>query len=51
MILYAGQQKRHRCKEQTFVLFGGQGWDDLREYHLNMYITMCKIDDQCKFHA
>ena len=30
--LYARQQKRHRCKEQTFALYGRrQGWDDLRE--------------------
>ena len=30
--LYAKQQKRHRCKEQTFGLYGRrQGWDDLRE--------------------
>ena len=32
MILYAGQKRRHRCKEQTFRLSGRrQGWDDLRE--------------------
>ena len=32
--LYARQQKRHRCKEQTFGLYGRRkGWDDLREYH------------------
>ena len=32
MTLYARQQKRHRCKEQTFGLCGKrQGWDDLRE--------------------
>ena len=32
--LYAKQQKRHRCKEQTFELCGRRrGWDDLREYH------------------
>ena len=30
--LYARQQKRHRCKEQTFGLSGRRpGWDDLRE--------------------
>ena len=30
--LHARQQKRHRCKEQTFGLCGRrQGWDDLRE--------------------
>ena len=31
-ILYTIQQKRHRCKEQTFGLCGErQGWDDLRD--------------------
>ena len=31
MTLYVRQQKRHRCKEQTFELCGRrQGWDDLR---------------------
>ena len=30
--LYARQQKRHRCIEQSFGLCGrGQGWDDLGE--------------------
>ena len=30
--LYARQQKRHRCKEQTFGPCGRRrGWDDLRE--------------------
>ena len=30
--LYARQQKRHRCKEQTFEHCGRrQAWDDLRE--------------------
>ena len=24
-------------------------WDDLRKYHWNMYITICKTDDQCKY--
>ena len=32
MTLYARQQKRHRCKEQTVGLRGRrQGWDGLRE--------------------
>ena len=32
MTLYARQQKRHRCKEQTSGLCGRRrGWDDLRE--------------------
>ena len=29
-----GQQKRHRCIEQSFGLCGkGRGWDDLGEWH------------------
>ena len=28
-----------------------QGWDDLREEHLKMYITICEIDRQSKFDA
>ena len=32
IILYARQQKRHRCIEQSFGLCGrGRGWDDLGE--------------------
>ena len=32
MTLYVKQQKRNRCKEQTFGLHGRRrGWDDLRE--------------------
>ena len=51
-ILYARQQKKHRCKEYTFGPCGRrQGWEDLREQHWSMYITICKIDDQCKFYA
>ena len=35
---YARQQKRHRCKEQSVGLYGrGRGWDDLGEWHWNMY--------------
>ena len=52
MTLYAIQQKRHRCKEQTFGLCGKrQGLDDLREYHWNMYITICDIDPEFKFNV
>ena len=41
--LYARQKKRHRCKEQTFELYGRRrGWDDLREQHQNMYIIKCE---------
>ena len=50
--LYAREQKRPRCKEQTFGLCGRrQGWDDLREQLRNIYITICEIDDQSKFDA
>ena len=32
MTLYVRQQKRHRCKEESFGLCGRRrGWDDLRE--------------------
>ena len=34
IILYARQQKRHRCIEQSFGLYGrARGWDDLGEWH------------------
>ena len=35
---YVRQQKRHRCIEQSFGLCGrGRGWDDLGDWHVNMY--------------
>ena len=50
MTLYARQQKRHKCKEQTFGLCGRSwGWDDLREQHWNMYIIICEPDRQSRF--
>ena len=50
--LYEREQKRHKCKEQTFGLCGRrQVWDDLREQHLNMYITICETDCQSRFDA
>ena len=49
--LGARQQKRHRCKEQTFGLCGSRRrWNDLRE-HWNMYITTCEINPQSRFNA
>ena len=49
MTLYARQQKRHRCIEQTFGLWGiGRGWDDLGEWHWNMY-TIKKKEFQMHF--
>ena len=47
MTLYARQQKRHWYREQTFGLCGrGRGWDDLREWHWNMYIIICETNCQ-----
>ena len=50
--LYARQQKRHRCIEQSFGLCGrGWGWDDLGEWHWNMYIIICEMNCQSRFNA
>ena len=52
MTLYARQQKRHRCIEQSFGLCGRERrWDDLGEWHWNMYIIICETDCQSRFHA
>ena len=38
--LYARQQKRHRCIEQSFGLCGrGRGWDELGEWHETCIIS------------
>ena len=50
--LYARQQKRHRCIERTFGLWGrGRGWDDLGKWHWNMYIIICETNHQSRFDA
>ena len=50
--LYARQQKRHRCIEQSFVLCGrGWGWDDLGEWHWNMYNIIYEMNHQSRFNA
>ena len=50
--LYARQQKRHRCIEQSFGLCGrGRGWDDLGEWHWNMYNIICETNHQSRFDA
>ena len=41
MTLYARQQKRHRCKEQTVGFCGRRrGWDDLRVAFKHVYYYM-----------
>jgi hypothetical protein len=36
--LYVRQQKRHRCIEESFGLWGRRrGWDDLGEWDGSMY--------------
>ena len=50
--LCARQQKWHRCIKQSFGLCGrGRGWDDLGEWHWNMYIIICEMNRQSKFNA
>ena len=47
MTLYVRQQKRYRCTEQSCGLCGrGWVWDDLGEWHWNMYIIICEMDPQ-----
>ena len=49
---YPRQQKRHRCIEQSFGLCGrGRGWDDLGEWHQNMYNVICETNWQSRFDA
>ena len=44
--------KRDTCIEQSFGLCGrGQGWDDLGEWHWNIYIIICETDHQSRFDA
>ena len=50
--VYARQQKRHRCIEQSFGLCGrGWGWDDLWEWHWNMYNIIYETNCQSRFDA
>ena len=50
--LYVRQQKRHRYIEQSFGLCGrGRGWDDLGEWHWNMYNIICETNHQSRFDA
>ena len=48
--LYTRQQKRHWCIEQSFGLCGrGRGWDDLGEWHWNMYNIIYETSRQSRF--
>ena len=50
--LYVRQKKRHICIEQSFGLCGrGRGWDDLGEWHWNMYNIICEMNRQSRFNA
>ena len=50
--LYTRQQKRHCCIEQSFGLCGrGRGWDDLGEWHWNMYNIIYEMSRQSRFDA
>ena len=50
--LYARQQKRHRCIEQASGPCGrGREWDDLGEWHWNMYNIIYEMNRQSRFDA
>ena len=50
--LYTRQQKRHWCIEQSFGLCGrGRGWNDLGEWHWNMYNIIYETSRQSRFDA
>ena len=52
MTLYVRLQKSHKYIEQSFGFCGkGRGWDDLEEWHWNMYIITCETDCQSRFDA
>ena len=50
--LYTRQQKRHWCIEQSYGLCGrGRGWENLGEWHWNMYTIMYETSFQSRFDA
>ena len=50
--LYTRQQKRHWCIEQSFGFCGrGREWDDLGEWHWNMYNIIYETSRQSMFDA
>ena len=54
LFFFYKQQKRHWCIEQSFGLCGrgrGGGWDDLGEWHWNMYDIIYETSRQSRFDA
>ena len=51
MTLYVRQQKRHRCKEQTFGLWEKARVRWFERKHWNMYITISETNCQSRFDA
>ena len=50
--LYRRQQKRHRCIEQSFGHCGrGRGWDDLGEWHWNIYNIIYETSCQSRLNG
>ena len=50
--MYTRQEKRHWCIEQSFGLCGrGRWWDDLGEWHWNMYNIIYETSRQSRFYA
>ena len=50
MNLLAGQHWRYRHRERIlWMQRGRRGWEELREYHWNKYITVHKIDSRWEF--
>ena len=50
--LYARQQKRHRCVEQSFGLcWRGSGWDNFGEWHWNVYNIIYETNHQSRLDA
>ena len=49
MNIFAGWQWRHRWREQSCEYSEGRrGWGELREYHRNIPIAICKIGSQAE---
>ena len=52
IILYTRQQKRHWCIKRSFGLCGrGRRWDDLGEWHWNMFNIIYEMSRQSRFDA